>query len=227
MTANAAFARSQGIVNPDKMKPVNIIGCGSIGSFAAMAMAKAGFKKFILYDDDIVSVENIGPQMFGWKHLGMPKPEALRDLLCEFSPVETQNVVCINERVVGKTVLKPFGTMVAVDNMAARKLVWSLAKNKLPVLIDGRIGGQEIHVYSVRPKDYAHQTWYETTLYSDEQAVELPCTERNVAYVGLFVGAMVAKAATAYYMRNHVTQEMALDARNFIAYNSGVEPENS
>lgn len=223
---NAAFSRSKGIVDPVKMKPVNIIGCGSIGSFAAVAMAKAGFKKFVLYDDDIVGEENIGPQMFGWKHLNMLKTEALRDIITELSPTQADDIVCISERVHGTTKLKPFGTIVAVDNMATRKLVWTLTKNRVPLLIDGRIGGQEIHVYSVRSRDYQHQVAYESTLYSDAEAVELPCTERNVAYVGLFVGAMVAKAATAFYMRNHVTQEMALDARNFYSYNSGMESES-
>ena len=84
-----AFVRSQGILNPDDTCPVAIIGCGAIGSFVAIALAKMGFnKKFYLYDADYVGIENVGVQLFGPQHIAIPKVEALKDLLIKLTTID-------------------------------------------------------------------------------------------------------------------------------------------
>lgn len=220
---NEAFSRSIGIINPNQTKPVAIIGCGSIGSGAALALAKMGFRKFILYDGDYVGPENIGCQMFGWSDVGQKKTEALKRLLIEFSPLTDEDITCYDWVDAG-TVFSRILTVVAVDSMKVRSLVWAKAR-RVPFLVDGRIGGQTIRVFSVIPTLQEHREFYEETLYSDEEASELPCTQRNVADVAFFVAGMVARAVRRYTTDKHIIKETALDALTFTTYKVGEEGE--
>lgn len=219
---NEAFCRSVGIINPNQTKPVAIIGCGSIGSFAALTLAKMGFQKFLLYDGDYVGPENIGCQMFGWEHVGKKKTEALKSLLIEYSPLTNNDIRCY-DYVDASTPISKVITILGVDSMQARSLIWGKVKGKVPFLVDGRIGGQTIRVFSVVPILQEYKEFYEESLYTDEEADELPCTQRNVADVGLFVGAMVARAVRRYITDNHIIKETALDALTFVTYKVGEE----
>ena len=223
---NEAFSRSSGIINPDTTRPVTILGCGSIGSFAALNLAKMGFQKFNLYDGDVVGVENIGCQLFGWEHIGEKKTEALKKLLVQFSPVKPEDIACFGF-VEDDTILPRTISIMAVDSMNIRNLIWGKIKNRAQFMVDGRIGGQVIRVFSARPRDNQSCKEYEDTLYTDEEAVELPCTQRNVADVGFFVGAMVARAVRRFVSHNHVIGETTLDACTFTTYKVGEEDYTS
>jgi molybdopterin/thiamine biosynthesis adenylyltransferase len=221
---NEAFSRSYDILNPDDTSIVNIIGCGSIGSFVALCLHKMGFTKGVhLYDADHVGIENIGCQLFGWEHLGMPKVEALKSLLVELSPADSNSIFTHEERVTGDTVLARGITILGVDNMDTRKIVYRKNKNRVPLIIDGRIGGQVIRVFTVRGNDYNSQKYYEQYLYSDEEAEELPCTQRNVADVAFFTSAIIGRAARLYASSNTIIKEVGFDALTLMNYVTGDE----
>ena len=215
-----ACIRSIDIFNPDKSKPVNIIGCGSIGSYAALTLAKMGVQSFHLFDGDTVGEENIGCQNFGWEHLGKLKVEALRDILLANSPAEAKNIKLYPEFVTATTRLPKVISIVGVDSMAARKLIWEKLKNRVPLIVDGRIGGQVIRVFSVLPyEEYA--SYYEKYFVKDEDAYELPCTQRNVAYVANFVQAIVGRAIRNFIEKGTVEMEIGMDAETFVNYVKG------
>jgi len=65
---------------------IHIIGCGSVGSTLAENLARCGVKNMTLWDFDDVEEHNIVNQMFTQKHVGMPKVEALKDILCDINP---------------------------------------------------------------------------------------------------------------------------------------------
>lgn len=65
---------------------IHIIGCGSVGSAVAELLARCGLKVFTLWDFDKVESKNICNQMFVEKHIGMPKVEALKDILLDINP---------------------------------------------------------------------------------------------------------------------------------------------
>ena len=218
-----SFVRSTGILNPDDTTPLSIIGCGAIGSFTAIALAKMGFnKKMHLYDGDVVGIENVGVQLFGPKHIGMPKVEALKDLLLSLTTLEPDNIVCNHTMVDSTTPMKRIMTVVGVDSMKARQLIWNKLKGKVPVLIDGRIGGQVVRVFTVR-NDYESMNYYAGTLYSDEEAVDLPCAERNVADVAFFVAGIIGRAARMFISHDRIIGEMAFDARTYFSYSCNDE----
>lgn len=214
---NIAYTRSEGIFNPDLAKPVNIIGCGSIGSYVAETLAKMGFQKFYLYDGDTVGEENIGCQNYGWQDIGRLKVDALKDILIARTPVLAENIITIPEYVTLRTPIKRLITFVGVDSMAARKNLWILLKGKIPLLIDGRIGGETIRVFTVRPVD-EDMEFYNSTLYSDAEADDLPCTQRNVADVALFVAAMMVNSIRRYLTKEHSITEMGMFTQSYTTY---------
>jgi len=65
---------------------IHIIGCGSVGSTVAELLARFGLEDFVLYDFDYVEPHNIVNQMFTAKHIGMPKTEALKQILQDINP---------------------------------------------------------------------------------------------------------------------------------------------
>lgn len=81
------LSKSFEFFNPDKCKDrIHIIGCGSVGSTVAELLARFGLTKISLYDFDTVEPHNIVNQMFVHRQVGMPKVEAVREILLEINP---------------------------------------------------------------------------------------------------------------------------------------------
>ena len=217
MIDNDAYVRSIDIFDPNKARPVSIIGCGSIGSFAAETLAKMGVQKFNLYDGDIVTDVNIGCQRFGWADLGKPKVEAVKELIMANSPVKGEDIVTHFGFIDEKTKLLPIPTVVGVDNMAARSLIWAKLKGKAPIIIDGRIGGQIVRVFSAT-NDYASMEYYAQHLYTDEEAEELPCTRRNVCFVANITQGIIGRMMRNFIEKGVAEKEIGIDVETFINY---------
>jgi len=82
-----SFLRHSGWVGPeDFTEPLNIIGTGAVGSHVAVLAARMGFHKFRLWDHDLVEPHNLANQVFDHNHIGMPKVEAVKDVLTRFNP---------------------------------------------------------------------------------------------------------------------------------------------
>lgn len=57
---------------------VAIVGAGGIGNWQWRVLLGMGFRCVVVYDDDVVSVENVGPQAHNITDIGLPKVEAVR-----------------------------------------------------------------------------------------------------------------------------------------------------
>ena len=82
------FSRNTGILESDIMmkKGALFIGCGSVGSLAALELAKAGVGRFMLTDNDIFGYHNICRHQCGLYDVGRYKTEALRDRILQINP---------------------------------------------------------------------------------------------------------------------------------------------
>lgn len=65
---------------------VAVCGLGGLGSNIAFALARCGIGGLHLIDFDCVDLTNLNRQQYSIKHLGMPKPEALKEELLEINP---------------------------------------------------------------------------------------------------------------------------------------------
>ena len=78
-------ARSEGLVDNLHLYSFHILGCGAIGSSAAMQLARMGATSFYLYAMDIVEDVNIGVSQYNRKHLAMSKVDALEEIIQEIN----------------------------------------------------------------------------------------------------------------------------------------------
>ncbi len=182
--------RQRDIVPVDKLADVHatVIGVGAIGRQVALQLACIGVPYLTLYDDDVVSIENVAPQ--GYKESDINTGKTLVTMfdcedLCRGMDVQEQN--------------KRFGhgdpttnvMFVCVDSMMSRGIIWETARNKAALYIDGRMGAELCQVYAaVTPPQ---RDTYSLSLFSDNQAYVGPCTAKSTIYcANIAAGLMVA-----------------------------------
>lgn len=171
--------------------PITIIGAGAIGGWTAIALSKMGFGNLSVWDDDVVSIENLSCQPYGKSQLGQKKVEALNEVCLSQGALGMLDMK--SERYRGGTQLKGI-VISAVDSMEARKAIWDAHKGSAftRYLIDPRMGAEVVLLYVVNPTTEKDQKDYETTLYSDDDSVREPCTRKSTAYCALALSGLVA-----------------------------------
>jgi hypothetical protein len=204
------YWRQQGIVTPDELPAVQLIGVGGIGSFTLLAMAKMGVTKLVVYDDDTIESHNIPNQLYSLEDIGLPKVLAAYNLCEEFAGVQ---ITTVQQRLNGHAIE---GVVVSgVDSMASRKDIWDRVKFKaaIPLYIEARMGAEVSRIHTLNPCDPDACKWYETTLYSDEDAIEAPCTERAIIYNGFAIAALIANQVKKYAKKEQLFREIIFDLK--------------
>lgn len=88
---NSYLDRSIGLLGEDKIsnigtKTILVIGIGGVGGTALEALARSGFKKFILVDSDLVDISNLNRQvLFTEEDVGKDKVECAKNHLLKIS----------------------------------------------------------------------------------------------------------------------------------------------
>ncbi len=204
------FWRQQGIVTPDVLPPVTVIGAGGIGSFTILALAKMGCSTITAIDDDKVEPHNLPNQLYGEPHLGSHKVDAAAAICKQLAGVEVVPVRSRFEKMEGGGVV-----VSGVDSMEARKDIWSKIKLnvQVPLYIEARMGAEVSRIYSVKPHDPDDIRYYEGMLYDDKDAVEAPCTERAIIYNGFSIGALIANNVKKFAKQEIVPIEVIFDLK--------------
>lgn len=192
--------------------PITVIGAGAIGSFTVLTLAKIGFTNITVYDDDIVSVENISNQFYRYRDIRTLKTIALRDMVRDFERITIQAWSSKWNRAIP---IKGYIIM-AVDNMAVRNEVYKFVKRNADVygFIDGRMGGQQAEVYSVDLLQPEQKKVYEKYLWSDTEASDLPCTQKAVMYNVLWIASMIVNNLRLMLEEKPFPQVMHMDFEN-------------
>ncbi len=206
------FLRQLDLVAPAALEtPAHLIGCGGIGSFAALALGKLGCTRLHLYDDDRVEEHNVPNQLYRTADVGRPKAEALAEIVHMFTGVMPEPHV---RRVEGERLQ---GILVAgVDSMAARKTIWRRAvryRAGIPLYLDGRLGAEICRIYAVRPTDPEDIRQYEQSLYGDGEAAPLSCTAGAIIYTGFAIASLLADEVKKFATGESVAREIIYDLK--------------
>lgn len=87
------LSKSLDFFNPfNYQEPINIIGCGAVGSTLAELLARFGFTKFNLFDFDIVEEKNLANQMFNASDVGKLKVQAVGNLIYRINPLAKDDI---------------------------------------------------------------------------------------------------------------------------------------
>lgn len=204
--------RQADIISDEQLSlPIHIVGCGGIGSMAALALAKMGCQQIFLYDDDSLQDHNIPNQFYRLSDVGREKVDALASIIRDFSDA---SVTPISERVT----MRQFRGIVicAVDSMKTRIEIWRSSirlKPQVKLFIDGRMGAEVCRIYSIIPIDPQEVRFYERTLYSDEEAEDTPCTYRAIVYNTMMIGALIANQVKKYTVCETYPHELTFDLK--------------
>jgi len=169
----------------------HILGCGAIGSSAAIQLARRGAERFSLYDNDEVSIENVGVSQYDLSHLGLPKVDALERILtniCDNVGVFKYPQLFETYNPTEKDVV-----ILGFDNMKSRLdavLIILLNKIQPKLIIDGRMGSESYQQYSFKDKSITVDN-YKKCWYTDDEASSEPCTRKATSYCSNMAGSFI------------------------------------
>lgn len=214
--------RSSGLIDDFHDKIFHILGCGAIGSSAATQLARMGVDSFILYDLDIVEIQNIGVSHYVIRDVGKKKVDALKRHLADINP----KVAVHTQFGLFTEFAKPLGEadviILGFDSMAARldACKIALAKGNNPsLLIDGRMGSEQYRQYILKNptlQDYIN-TWY-----SDDESSDEPCNAKATSYCSNMSGAFIANAVKKVMNDEQFNSEIIFTfPNNMLVYSAG------
>ena len=200
MKISERHKRQFDIIKPDEMNtPIHIIGCGGIGSWSALLIAKMGCEDITLYDFDEVEDHNIASQFFEEGQLGISKTIALADNIYQQTGIKCKRVEQINddEEIENIEEYKEWVTqqekeiddaiiVIAVDSMEERIKLEDFWVDKNNFIIDGRMGGLQLEIYAIESLLYAN------TLVKPQNVDPEPCTGRSISFNCAVIGGLIA-----------------------------------
>lgn len=172
---------------------MTVIGAGGIGSNLVLLLTMLGLRDITVWDADRVEIHNLNTTPYNREELGAPKVQALKRVVGQ----KGGKIRAVPRMFSGQL---PNGDRTeilisAVDSIPARKQIFREAvRRKIPLFIDGRIGGEVLRVYTVRPSDSEDRRVYRTTLVSQKRVTPLPCTGEQVVDVGYVTASLMVRA---------------------------------
>jgi len=200
------FIRQRDILPTEKLArlAVTVIGCGAVGSFTVLTLAKMGLGDITVYDGDKVEEHNLPNQWYRPDHIGWNKTDALWDILVDFTGVELK----ANAYHYSRETLRGI-VICCVDSMDTRLKIWREVKKFEPELyIDARMGAEVGKIHIVHPSLPTSCRKYESDLYPSSEAFQAPCTAKATIYcaagLAAFIGSMVAGYAVGRQVKGVV-----------------------
>jgi len=208
--------RQSGII-PDEIvqnRSVAIVGAGAIGSHVAEALCKMGIRKIRIYDFDDVESHNVANQGYFVTEIGYKKCEALQQRLSEGTGAE---IIAEDRKFEGGETFQEDYVISAVDNMSARSDIWSsfLVSSGAKYFLDGRMGAREGSVFYVDKSNANSVSYYDQSLFPDEEAVQLPCTEKSTIFCAYGISSIICALVAKSIIGDEINYSVDVDFLNF------------
>jgi molybdopterin/thiamine biosynthesis adenylyltransferase len=176
------YKRQMDIISSDKMnEPIHIIGCGGIGSWTALVLAKMGCDNIHIYDDDIVEDHNVATQYFKEEDNGKLKRYALADNVYEQTGIGVKSLENIEEEKIDSGIV-----IFALDSMEERIRLGEIYKDKDIYIIDGRMGGLQLEIYTRPASEYL------PTTVAPEKVDRDICTARSICFTCVTIAGLIS-----------------------------------
>lgn len=204
------LTRQLDILKPsDITAPVTIIGAGGLGSWCAFALAKCGYPRLTVWDDDRIEAHNCPNQLYRLDQIGRLKVEALAEIIAAF----TGTTIATRPRRIMATDSLRGVIIVTVDSMAARTYVWNMVRDNVavPLLIDARMARESGRVYTINPCHPDQAEFYAGTLYSDAEADEAPCTARAIIHNTWAINALIGSQLKQFWKGGQLAVEILFE----------------
>jgi molybdopterin/thiamine biosynthesis adenylyltransferase len=212
---------------------VFILGCGAIGSNLALELARRAFStstylNIVLLDYDVVEGRNLAAQAFLPKHIGLPKVDAVEDLIQGFGHVSVSK---LNLKLTEETLTEVVNLVNSsddasilidcFDNLSTRNLTWKLGQVlNVPVIHAGMSekgsgyvswSTNDYDTFPLSPKNTDPKRMKEITE-AQKRAGSLPPCELN-GYRSLVLNTSIA-AANALFIYLGIDNSQAIGPTN-------------
>lgn len=186
---------------------LTIGGVGTIGSWTALLLSRLGDHEIVMYDNDVVDIENLAGQIYSKNQIGMTKVDAMRSMILDFTDLNAQKAIALKELFNGKNFVSPF-VFSCFDNMEARKLMFEAwkAKPNRELFIDGRMTMESYEVYAVSP---GMEERYEETLFDSATIEDQICSLKSTSHTGALIAGRMVSLFTNYLSN----RKMGIDIR--------------
>lgn len=170
------------------------IGLGGIGCATATNLLCCGHQ-LTIYEFDTVESHNCIPQGYFTQYIGFKKLLAFSaQMKVMFGNTATKKLVSLFQKYDNniEVLTKPI-TIVAVDNMAARKFAFEKWKEQedRQLFIDGRLLAETYHLFCVQK---GQEDRYEETLFSDDEVAPMLCTYQQTRYVANILAGRITQS---------------------------------
>jgi sulfur carrier protein ThiS adenylyltransferase len=183
--------------------PITIIGCGSIGRQLAIAAATMGCRDITLWDDDMVSEENLGPQGWPVADLGSHKVTALLTTLTAIN----SEIAAYSSGFVTRFHAQSKVTAIVfmcIDNIEGRQVIWKSMygdKRRQPAFYcDARMTAETCRILTAFDPDT--RLHYDKTFFMGGENPE-PCTERSTFYCASIAAGLMLHQYTRWLRAHH------------------------
>lgn len=179
------YLRQLDLLDPKQIgdRSVSLIGAGATGSHIAWYLAQLGWGDkdqgqgtLKVFDFDEVESHNLANQIFEPDHVGMPKVEALKQMIIRKFGFEIdarpEKVTDQRNEVASKYVFLLTDTMSSREEIFEKCLNFQFATD---LVIETRMGLRDGRVYAFNPNDPIHVEEWKKTLYKDEEATASLC----------------------------------------------------
>ena len=193
--------------NEIRKQRIILAGCGGIGSWTALQLARMSPESIFLYDDDVVEMANMSGQLYGGEDIGIAKVDAIARTLHAYTTA--QNIYALNQRFTPETEAGDI-MICGFDNMKARKTFFhswrkhlrniSNDEKKRCLYLDGRLSIDTLQIFCLTgDDDYNISRYAEDYLFSDEDADATVCSMKQTTYLACMIGSFMVNLFT-----NHV-----------------------
>ena len=213
--------------NEIRKQRIILAGCGGIGSWTALQLARMSPESIFLYDDDVVEMANMSGQLYGGEDIGIAKVDAIARTLHAYTTA--QNIYALNQRFTAETEAGDI-MICGFDNMKARKTffdAWvrhietkSEEERKHCLFLDGRLSIDCLQVFCIRGDDTFNIIKYSRDkLFSDEDADATVCSMKQTTYLACMIGSFIVNLFTNH-VANLLSPIIPYDLPFFTEYDS-------
>ena len=190
-----------------------VIGCGGIGGYTALLLAKMGVQRLCLIDHDKVEEVNVGTQIYGRGSVGKYKVKELASLLREHTPViyDETHVMKFHPDLLGLFTAPRRLIITALDSIEARREVWDVVYTTMAdgdtLYVDPRMTLESLEVNALSigamyPSSAKVRLAYDNRIKDTSQVYEeQPCGEQSMPGTGMFAASVIMSIVLRWLVR--------------------------
>ena len=229
LLVNDATSRFSGTewYNEIQKQRIILAGCGGIGSWTALQLARMSPAALCMYDDDVVEQANMSGQLYCREDIGKAKVDAMVDMIASYTTM--RSVYGIKEKF---TTTSEAGDIMicGFDSMEARRIFFVAWHNHVMskpeeerhkcLYLDGRLSIDTLQVFCITgDNDWAMDEYAKKYLFTDAEAEETQCSLKQTTYLACMIGSVIVNLFTNW-VANLINPIIPYDLPFFTEYDA-------